>query len=171
MYQHTCRNSIAVGQNKSRVKMFDLVVHRKPWTTQKAFAAMAGQGVDATAPPFLHLLSAFLAMESTHCLVSLARYSRRILAGAALFNFLLFGFFRLLHLCNGCVKFVCEMQFLRRRVYYWRSSAFHLAQLYQQSECVFISSYLFACWEKSRGRKENDILNEVFYVILISGKN
>ncbi|KAL6324218.1 hypothetical protein AAG906_006490 [Vitis piasezkii] len=34
---------------------------------------MAEQGVDPMAPPFLHLLSAFLAMEPTHCLVSLAR--------------------------------------------------------------------------------------------------
>ncbi|RVX18736.1 hypothetical protein CK203_007036 [Vitis vinifera] len=34
---------------------------------------MAEQGVDPMAPPFLHLLSAFLAMEPTHCLISLAR--------------------------------------------------------------------------------------------------
>ncbi|KAF5946023.1 hypothetical protein HYC85_016251 [Camellia sinensis] len=56
---------------------------------------MAERELDLSFPPCLHLFSAFLAMEPTHILISLARYSRKASSG-------------LIELTMSLIVFVCE---------------------------------------------------------------
>lgn len=82
---------------------------------------------------------------------------RRILAGPARSSssVVSFSFFIFVLECNGCVVFVCKTQCLWWRFDYWRSSAFHLGQLYQQSEYLSLRICLDA--EKNGGEEKKMI--------------
>lgn len=152
MEQHTCQSSIAFGQNKSKSEDLwpsEFITNPDHADGRSSHGGARRRSHGSSVSPLAFSVS----RHGTHPLPHLLSpvLPRRILAGPARSSSsaVSFSFFIFVLECNGCVVFVCKTQCLWWRFDYWRSSAFHLGQLYQQSEYLSLRICLDA--EKNGG--------------------